>query len=127
MTSDGVFDKVKKILADILQMNEEEIFLGSSLFDELGLESVDLLDLNFRLEKEFGIDIAVGELWNFDEEIFKNDIILDGKLTETGLYEIKKLFPFTDLSDLKSEMPLYDLYSLVTPKMIRDFVQMKLK
>ena len=123
---ENVYNKVRNMLAEILEISEKEISLDSSVFDDLGLESVDLLALHFRIEKEFGITISMDELWNFDDEASENGFIVDGKLTDTGLQEIKKHFSFTDLSCLESGMPLYDLYSLITPKLIGDFVLTKL-
>lgn len=123
----NVHNKIMKMLADILEISEEEISLDSSLFDDLGLESVDMLALHFRIEKEFGITISTDELWNFDDEDSENGFIVDDKLTETGLQEIKKQFSFTDVSAFESGMPLFDLYSLITPKLIGDFVLTKLQ
>ncbi|MHA2281720.1 MAG: acyl carrier protein [Promethearchaeota archaeon] len=126
MDADKVFLGVRKILADILQIEEEEISMEVSLFDDLGLESVDLLDLNFRIEKEFGIDIGVGEMWNIYEQVAEYEIIVEGKLTENGVELVKKLFSFADLSCVKCGMELYDIYSLITPKLLTDFVRMKM-
>ncbi len=124
---ENVYNKIRKMLVEILEISEEEISLDSSLFDDLGLESVDLLALHFRIEKEFGITISMDELWNFDDEDSENEFIVDDKLTETGLQEIKKQFSFTDVSGFKSGMLLYDLYSIITPKLIGDFVLTKLQ
>ncbi len=123
----NVHNKIMMMLAEILEINGEEISLNSSLFDDLGLESVDMLALHFRIEKEFGITISTDELWNFDDEDSENEFIVDDKLTETGLQEIKKQFSFTDVSAFESGMPLFDLYSLITPKLIGDFVLTKLQ
>jgi len=55
-----IYEKVKESVVEALGVDEEEVTPDATLFDDLGAESLDLLDIVFRLEKEFGIKIPRG-------------------------------------------------------------------
>ncbi len=59
-----MFEKVKSIIAEKLNVDEEEIKLESSIIDDLGADSIDLIELIMNLEEEYGISIS-------DEEAVK--------------------------------------------------------
>jgi len=52
-----VFDKVKEILVDQLDVNEDSITLESVITDDLGADSLDVVDLVMSLEEEFDVEI----------------------------------------------------------------------
>lgn len=52
-----VFDKVKEIIAEQLDADEEKITLEAVITDDLGADSLDVVDLVMALEDEFGIEI----------------------------------------------------------------------
>lgn len=52
-----VFDKVKEILVDQLDLDPEKITMESSFIDDLGADSLDLVDLVMSLEDEFGVEV----------------------------------------------------------------------
>ena len=57
MSSEEVFEKVKAIIVEQLQVNEETVTEESSFIDDLGADSLDLVELIMALEEEFGIEI----------------------------------------------------------------------
>ena len=59
-TQDQIFEKVQSTLVDALGVDEEDVTSGAALFKDLGAESIDLLDIVFRLERNFGIKIPRG-------------------------------------------------------------------
>ncbi|MEM9702112.1 MAG: acyl carrier protein, partial [Planctomycetota bacterium] len=63
MTRDEIFAKVSDRLQDALGLEEDEITPEATLVGDLGAESIDFLDIVFRLEKAFGIKIPRGELF----------------------------------------------------------------
>src|ERR1700747_275161 len=97
-SQDEIFTKVSATLVEALNVDEDEITPESTLQGDLGAESIDFLDIVFRLEREFGIKIPRGEL--FPESIFQGDpeFVQDGRVTEKGLAELKARMPFADLS-----------------------------
>ena len=129
MDENEVFEKVKTILADIIEMDPDEINRNSSLLDDLGLESVDLLNINLRIEYEFNFRIQEGELWNIGLDFVDNDKYMLGEmLTTDGLAEIKGRFPLIDTSQFSDEeISFYDVIGLITVEMIIDYIVTKLK
>src|SRR5947199_8439051 len=98
MTQDEIYAKVSGTLVEALNVDEGEVTPQATLQGDLGAESIDFLDIVFRLEREFGIKIPRGEL--FPESIFQGDpeMVQDGKLTSKGLEELKTRMPYADLS-----------------------------
>ncbi|QVL31269.1 acyl carrier protein [Telmatocola sphagniphila] len=127
MTKEEIFDKVKATLVDSLNVDDAEVTPKSTLQGDLNAESIDFLDIVFRLEREFGIKIDRGEL--FPESIFQSDseFVKDGKVTEKGIEELKAKMPFADLSDFIKNPTLEAISNLFTVESIVNFIDMKLK
>ncbi len=61
MSSEEIFEKVKKIIVDLLQVSEDSVTLESQFIDDLGADSLDLVELIMGIEEEFNIEIPDGE------------------------------------------------------------------
>src|SRR3954449_1212525 len=103
---DEIFKKVQDVLVDALGVDDDEVTPQATLRGDLGAESIDFLDIVFRLEKAFTTDpakpfkIPRGEM--FPEDIFNNQqYVNNGKVTADGLAELKKRLPHADLSALQ--------------------------
>jgi len=92
-TSNEIYEKVREILVDALGADESECTLDATLMGDLGAESIDFLDIVFRLEREFNIKIPRGEL--FPESIFQGDpeFVQNGKVTTKGIDELRARMP----------------------------------
>jgi acyl carrier protein len=100
MSRDEIYDKVKEVLVDALGVDDDEVTPKATLRGDLGAESIDFLDIAFRLEKAFGIKIPRGEM--FPEDIFTNAAyVKDGKITPEGMAEMKKRMPHLDFTELE--------------------------
>src|SRR6266571_5862657 len=101
-SQEEIYQKVSATLIEALNVDEDQITPNATLQGDLGAESIDFLDIVFRLEREFGIKIPRGEL--FPESIFQGDpeFVQDGKVTERGLAELKARMPFADLSKFET-------------------------
>ena len=76
---DEIFEKVRAALVDALGVDEDEVSPAATMVGDLGAESIDFLDIVFRLEKAFGIKIPRGEL--FPEDVLSStEYVADGKL-----------------------------------------------
>src|SRR4029078_13268507 len=97
-SQDEIYAKVSATLVEALNVDEEDIKPTATLQGNLGAESIDILDILFRLERDFGIKCPRGE-W-FPESIFQGDpgLVVNGKVTQKGLDELKTRMPFADLS-----------------------------
>src|SRR5216683_4893762 len=125
-TQDEIYSKVSATLVEALNVDEEDIKPTATLQGDLGAESIDFLDIVFRLEREFGIKIPRGEL--FPESIFQGDpdFVQNGRVTDKGLAELKARMPFADLSEFEKNPELTGISDLFTVEMITRYIQGKL-
>jgi len=125
-TQDEIYSKVSATLVEALNVDEEEIRPDSTLQGDLGAESIDFLDIVFRLEREFGIKIPRGEL--FPESIFQGDpeFVQNGKVTDKGLAELRARMPFADLSDFEKNPEVGHISDLFTVELIARYIEGKL-
>ena len=125
-TRDEIYTKVSATLVEALNVDEDEISPRATLQGDLGAESIDFLDIVFRLEREFGIKIPRGEL--FPESIFQGDpeFVQNGKVTEKGLSELRQKMPFADLSKFEKNPELTAISDLFTVEMIAKYIEGKL-
>ena len=134
LSRDEIYNKVKGVLVDALGVDEEEVTPKARLSADLGAESIDYLDIVFRLEKAFTIDpakkftIPRGELFPEDLQSMQNDprFVKDGRITPEGLAELKKRMPYTDLSEFEKDPSVDKAQDLVTVDMITNYVAAKL-
>jgi len=125
-TQDEIFTKVSATLVEALNVDEEDVKLSSTLQGDLGAESIDFLDIVFRLEREFGIKIPRGEL--FPESIFQGDpdFVQNGRVTPKGLDELRTRMPFADLSVFEKNPEVSNLSDLFTVDLITRYIHGKL-
>lgn len=112
-TKQEVFEKIQAALVDALGVDDDEVTADATLVGDLGAESIDFLDIVFRLEKAFDIEIPRAEL--FPEDILTNaEYVQDGKVTDTGVAELKKRMPFADLSNFEANPLVQEFGNLLT-------------
>lgn len=108
-----IFQKVQGALVDALGVEDDEVTESATLVGDLGAESIDFLDIVFRLEKAFGIEIPRSEL--FPEDILTSaDFVQDGKLTDEGVAALKARMPFADLSKFEGNPEVQEFGNLLS-------------
>jgi acyl carrier protein len=123
-TKEEVFEKVREALVEALGVDEEEVLPEATMVGDLGAESIDFLDIVFRLEKGFGIEIPRSEL--FPEDVLTNaEYVQDGKVTATGIAELKKRMPFADLSKFEANPVVQEFGNLLTVNDLCRYVESK--
>jgi acyl carrier protein len=125
-SQEEIYSKVSATLVEALNVDEEDIKPTATLQGDLGAESIDFLDIVFRLEREFGIKIPRGEL--FPESIFQGDpdFVQNGRVTDKGLDELRTRMPFADLSEFEKNPEVSAISDLFTVDMITRYIQGKL-
>lgn len=124
-SSEEVFEKVQAALMDALGVEEDEVTPEATMVGDLGAESIDFLDIVFKLEKAFGITIPREEL--FPDDILTNaEYVKDGKVTEQGISELKTRLPWADLSRFESNPRVQDFGNLLTVNDLCRYVERKL-
>ena len=124
-SKEEIFSKVQEALVDALGVEEEEVTPKATLQGDLDAESIDFLDIVFRLEKAFGIKIERGEL--FPEDILTNvDYVEEGKVNAAGLAKLKERMPFADLTKFAANPSVQNLGKNLTVQDMCNFVEHKL-
>jgi acyl carrier protein len=124
-TKEEVFDKVRGALVEALGVDEDEVTPQATLVGDLGAESIDFLDILFRLQKAFNIKIPDKEL--LPQDILTNpEYVVDGRVTETGIAELRKRMPFANLDNFAANPNVQDFANLLTVADMCRFVESKL-
>jgi len=130
MEEKEIYEKVKEAIVDALGVDAEEVRPSSVLFDDLGAESLDLLDIVFRLEKAFGIKIPRGGLQQdilAAEGVKEADVLVDGTLTELGAKMLKERMPEVNQDKLVAGFRIDDIPTLFTVQTFVKIVQQQLE
>lgn len=125
LTRDEIFQKVRTTLMDALSVDEDEVTPEATLTGDLGAESIDFLDIVFRLEKAFNIKIPQEEL--MPREILSSpQYVSGGKLNPDGMAALRKAMPHADLSGFEKDPKIDKISDVFTVGTIVNFVQAKL-
>lgn len=123
-SKDEVFEKVREALVDALGVDEEDVTPEATMIGDLGAESIDFLDIVFRLEKAFGIEIPRAEL--FPDDILTNsEYVQDGRVTPEGIAKLKERMPFADLSKFEQNPAVQEFGTLLTVNDLCRYIQSK--
>jgi acyl carrier protein len=126
MSRDEIFQEVQEVMVDALGVDDDEVKCEATLMGDLGAESIDFLDIVFRLEKAFGIKIPREELFPAESLMNNPEFVKNGKLSETGLTELRNKIPHTDLTVFENDPDINKLGDLFTVGAIVNYVEIKL-
>ncbi len=125
LSRDEITEKVREAMVDALGVDEDEVTPEARIGGDLGAESIDFLDIVFRLEKAFNIKIPRGDLFP-DNILTSDEYVQDGKLTAKGIEELKARMPYADLQEFEKNPTVQDIVDLFTVDMIVGYVEAKL-
>ncbi|MDP1799080.1 MAG: acyl carrier protein [Planctomycetaceae bacterium] len=125
-TRDEIFSKVQSTLIDALGVDDEDVTESARLSADLGAESIDFLDIVFRLEKNFGTKIPRGELFPENFAAAGTSYVSNGTVTAEGLKELKIRMPHADIDGFAKNPKVENLQELFTVGMIVNFLERKL-
>ncbi|MEO1983767.1 MAG: acyl carrier protein [Fuerstiella sp.] len=125
-SSEEIFEKVQETLVDALGVDDDEVISEATLIGDLGAESIDFLDIVFRLEKNFDIKIPRGEL--FPENLATSDsgFVADGKVTEDGIAQLREKMPHADVDKFAEDPQVSKISDMFTVDMICKFTASRL-
>jgi acyl carrier protein len=125
LTRDEIFEKVQEALVAALSVEPDDVKEDARLQADLGAESIDILDIVFRLEKAFNIKIPQDEL--IPREVLSNpEYVVDGKLNAAGLAALRKNMPHADLSAFEKDPDINSISEVFTVGTVMNFVESKL-
>ena len=125
-TQEEIFEKVRDTLVDALGVDDDEVTPESTLFGDLGAESIDILDIVFRLEKNFNIKIPLGELIPENLTSADSNYVENGTVTSAGIAELRKRMPHADIDKLAADPKVSNIQELITAQMIVNYLKTKL-
>ena len=112
-----IFEKVRESIVEALGVDEEDVTPSATLFEDLGAESLDLLDIVFRLEKTFGIKIPRSGIQQdilSAEGIKEADVLIDGAFTALGAQKLRERMPEIDKDRIYEGFRVDDIPTLFT-------------
>ena len=132
---DEIYKKVQGVMVDALGVDEDEVTPQAKLSADLGAESIDYLDIVFRLEKAFTTDptkpfkIPRGELFPEDLQTMQNDpkFVQGGRITPEGMLELKKRMPYTDFTEFEKDPQVEKAQDLLTVDTVTNYIAAKLQ
>jgi len=130
MTRDQIINDVREVLEDALGADPEDITMDASLTGDLGAESIDFLDIVFRLEKKFSTPTKPFKVEK--DELFPENLVSDptlvenGRFTDKGLEALKQRMPHVDFTEFEADRSVTKVSELFTVRSLVDFVERKL-
>jgi acyl carrier protein len=123
MTHDQIFAMVRSTLVEALNVDDAEVTPTARLRGDLNAESIDFLDIVFRLERQFNLKIPREDL--FPESIFQGDpnFVTDGKISPAGLVELQTRMPYADLTEFRKDPKIEKMEDLFTVDLIVRYLE----
>ena len=113
LSQDEIFAKVQEALVEALGVDDDEVSREATLVGDLGAESIDFLDIVFKLEKSFDINIERTELAP-EDILTDSQYVQDGVVTEAGMAELKSRMPWANMSEFEENPRVQDFGNLLT-------------
>ena len=111
------YPTVAQIIADALGLDAADVKPSAPLIEELGAESIDFLDLVFRLERSFGVKIPRGKIVEDARgDLAESDFEQKGVLTEVGNKRLREFLSEVPAERFKTPMKSADIPKLFTPE-----------
>ena len=124
ITETEAFTAVQEAVVGALGVDDDEATAGATLMDELGAESIDLLDILFRIERSTGIKIQAADLsthiqGGISDEEFSDE---NEMISERGLEQLKKVMPQINPDELRGSLEAEKVITLFTVQNLADMV-----
>lgn len=112
---DAILDAVRTAVAEAMYVEKDEVQPGTAILIDLEADSVDLLDILFRIEQKTGIGLEVEDLVNIQGNLSDEEFIdTQGYVTPRGLAHLREHVPAIDLDALGEQVTVHELVSQIT-------------
>jgi acyl carrier protein len=124
ITEDKVLESVRQAVGEALGLPQAEVQPTATLFDELGAESIDLLDILFRIEKKTGVKIKAADVGDYVQGGIPDEVFGDEneRVSEVGLAHLKKIMPQIDVESLRGNLEAEKVMNLISVQNLADMV-----
>ena len=123
-SQEEIYSAVQSAVSEALSVDEDEVTPDATLLGDLGAESIDLLDILFRLERKAGVKIQASDLaahvqGGIPDEEFGDE---NGIITPKGMAQLKKVMPQLDADAMAGKLEAEKVMSLFTVQNLVDLV-----
>ena len=127
MTEQEVFDKLIPLIREVTGARAEQIKMESGLMDDLGAESIDLLDLSFLIEEAFSVALEADEFERQAGGRIPGGVYeVDGVLTDAALAELREAMPEIPAEKLSPGLKKIELPGVLNVAVFVHLIQRKL-
>lgn len=127
MEIEEIFVKVKSAIIDACDAEDAEVTLDKSLIDGLGVDSIDLMDIIYNLEREFKVSIEIGNFEKLAQDKMQGENLhINGVITSEGIATLKALMPEVPDDKFVEGLTIYKMPYLFTVHSLCNLVQEKL-
>ena len=128
MTEEEIFGALKPLVVEVTGAKPEDVRPESVLVEDLGAESIDLLDLSFLIESKFEVPIQANEFEKKARAVIPGGVYeKEGFLTEEALAALREALPEVSAARLSQGLRKADLPSLLTVSVFVHLIQRKLQ
>ena len=127
MEIEEIFKDVQEVIEDSVGIPKEDIHLDATLFDELGVDSIDLVDILFELETRYDVELKIGDMEaRAKKELVDKPYEIDGVLTPEGLEALRHYMTEVDPANLVEGITVHQVVQLFTVHSLCKIVKFKL-
>jgi acyl carrier protein len=118
---------VKDAVVEALALDDDEATPDATIMDDLGAESIDLLDVLFRIQKATGVKIEASHLGDYIQGGIPDDEFSDENeiLTAKGAEQLHRVMPQTDPDEIEGKLAAEDVMSLFTIQNLVEMVRIR--
>jgi len=123
-SDEEILQTIKEIIGKVVLMSPDEIADDASLVDDIGMESIDFLDVAFRLEEYYGISLPRQDfIQRFVSKLGPGVLSMDGKISAQGVKLLRLGFPEVDPARIHEGMREGEVFFLVSAKTYLNLVK----
>jgi len=124
MATTEIQSAVQEAVTGALGVGEDEATPDATLMDDLGAESIDLLDILFRIERSTGVKIQASDLGEYIQGGIPDDQFGDesGIVSPEGIEQLKKVMPQINTDELAGKLEAEKVITLFTVGNLADMV-----
>ena len=126
MNEHEIFERLVPLIREVTGVPEDQIKMESGLMQDLGAESVDLLDFSFLIEEAFGITIEADEFEQQASKRLKSQYEKDGVLTNEAIEELRRALPEVPAKYLRPGLKNIEVPSILNVAVFVHLIQRKL-
>ena len=128
MTDNEILKTVQEVINQSSGLPLSEIHPNSTLFDELAIDSIDMVDILFNLERKYDIELKISEIEQYSKaELGDEPFEIDQIITERGLEVLRKRMPEIASEKLTTGITIHDIIRLITVQSLANMVAVQLE